>query len=532
MRVIYAAAMAAVLSVGLGVVSFGGVDRGVPSVHAQATPTGYPHATGVTNVVSQPSTDTDGDGIADTYGRSEVIKIELEFSEGACGTGWIPLIFQTGTGPESIREASYSGCTPNTVSFSYTVTEEIRDADGFSIPPNSLSLTTYDGYVVEPYMEPIQAHPLQKVDGSFDNSPPSISGGAPRILNPPLAGDTHFRGEEIWVVAEFKEEVIVDTGGGRPSIGLEIGGELRLAQWEGPSFGHELLFRYIVQAEDVDTDGVIWVLDNSIYVPTGSYIRDAQGHDADLFWSVSSGSRHKVDGRLPEEPPTSIPTPTTAPTHTPRPTATPPPTSTPDPGGNCAPGQPCIALHGERTEVVLGDEGGLVTFSLSIRNSLARPDMTVSLTLQAPSGWSLYGEGLADECSSQCSATYKVGSGEQKFVEFTSRPNQVGQFRFQGHLEWLFEGEPEPHGDTKTISVTVKPPPTPTPVPTNTPTPPSPTPEPPQPSPTPTGPGCNPLQSGGESASVGTASGSMLLLLGPLAVVGAIKYRRREKRCE
>ena len=33
-------------------------------------------------------------------------------------------------------------------------------------------------------------------------------------------------------------------------------------------------------------------------------------------------------------------------------------------------------------------------------------------------------------------------------------------------------------------------------------------------------------------ASVGTASGNMLLLSGPLAIVGAIKYRRLEKRCE
>ena len=182
----------------------------------------------------------------------------------------------------------------------------------------------------------------------------------------------------------------------------------------------------------------------------------------------------------------------------------------------------------------MGDEGGLVTFSLSIRNSLARPDMNVSLTLQAPSGWSLYGEGLADECSSQCSATYKVGRGEQKFVEFTSRPNQVGQFRFQGHLEWLFEGETKPHGDTKTISVTVKePPPTPTPVPTNTPVPPS-TPTPPVPTPTPcVSGGCNSNDCPQDGASVGTASGTMLLLLGPLAVVGAIKYRRREKQqCE
>ena len=140
---------------------------------------------------------------------------------------------------------------------------------------------------------------------------------------------------------------------------------------------------------------------------------------------------------------------------------------------NCAPGQPCIDLHGERTEVVLGDAEDLVAFSLSILNSLVQPEMTVSLRLQAPSGWSLSGEGFANECSSQCSATYRVSGGEQKFVEFTGRPNQVGQFRFQGNLEWFFEGGTEVYGHTETISVTVypgevpQPPPTPTPEPPN-----------------------------------------------------------------
>ena len=394
--------VAAVLCVGLGLSSFGGADRGMSSVHAQTrepTPTGQPYVTGGPYVVSQPSTDTDGDGVGDTYGRSEVIEIEFEFSEGACGTGAIPLVFQTGSGPTSKREereASYSGCGPNTVSFSYIVTEEIRDADGFSVLPDSLSLTTYDGYVVGPYIGSVQSDSLQRVDGSLDNSPPSLFGGAPSIIGSPAAEDTYFRGEEIRVVAEFKEEVIVSTAGGRPSIGLEIGGKIRRAQYDPAlSFDNGPVFAYTVQAEDVDTDGTIWVLANSLVVPSGSYIRDAQGHDAILSWSVSTGSSYKIDGRLT---PTPTHTPTPTPTHTPTPTPTHTPTPTPT---------------------------------------------------------------------------------------LTSTPVPTNTF---------------------------------TPTPTHT----------PPPTPTNGGGWCNP-PSEGDSASVGTVSGNMLLLLGPLAIVGAIKYRRREK---
>ena len=184
-----------------------------------------------------------------------------------------------------------------------------------------------------------------------------------------------------------------------------------------------------------------------------------------------------------------------------------------------------------------------VQFTLSIVNRISQADMTVLLTLQVPSGWSIVGEGFADNCSSQCTARYPVQAGKQRHIEFTGRPNQAGHFRFVGYLDWFFAGaESQVYEDTKTIPVTVKgSSATSTPVPPSTSTltsenQPTPTPSLPtaMPSRVPDGdcePGsCNNCPQ--ESASVGTASGSMLLLLGPLAIVGAIKYRRREKRCE
>ena len=165
---------------------------------------------------------------------------------------------------------------------------------------------------------------------------------------------------------------------------------------------------------------------------------------------------------------------------TPEPPA-PPTVSAPAADGpiiNCAAGQPCVDIQGERTEVVVGDE---VRIAFSTINSLAQPPMTVSMTLQAPSGWTIVGEGISDACTSQCSAVYQIGSGKQRAVTFTSRANESGTFTFQGRLEWYFGNDRERiYSENKDIRVIVT---EPTPTPTVTPTP-APTvapPEPPEP---------------------------------------------------
>ena len=218
----------------------------------------------------------------------------------------------------------------------------------------------------------------------------------------------------------------------------------------------------------------------------------------------------------PVPPPTITPTPTPTPASAPvpPPTITPTPTPTPPPPGslapdgpviNCAAGQPCVDIQGERTEVVVGGE---VRIAFSTINSLAQPPMTVSMTLQAPSGWTIVGEGIADACTSQCSAVYQIGSGKQRAVTFTSRANEAGQFIFQGRLEWYFGSDRERiYSENKDIRVTVTEP-TPTPTPT----------------PTPEGGPCG----GISAAPPGTAAANMLFLIGPLGLIAALKIRRRQ----
>ena len=160
----------------------------------------------------------------------------------------------------------------------------------------------------------------------------------------------------------------------------------------------------------------------------------------------------------------------------------------------------------------VGDE---VRIAFSMLNSLAQPPMTVSMTLQTPSGWTIVGEGIADACTSQCSAVYQIGSGKQRAVTFTSRANEAGQFVFQGRLEWYFGSDVERlYSENKDIRVTVtdeaEPPP-----------PPPPTPE----SGGGGGIGCGLPASG---VAPGTAAANMLFLIGPLGLIAALKIRRRQ----
>ena len=80
--------------------------------------------------------------------------------------------------------------------------------------------------------------------------------------------------------------------------------------------------------------------------------------------------------------------------------------------------------------------------TLSMVNSF-RPPMTVRMILQAPSGWSLVGDGLADACNSLCSATYIIPTAAQDSIVFTGRANEVGQHIFRANLLWRFGEDTE-----------------------------------------------------------------------------------------
>ena len=254
-------------------------------------------------IVSVPSLDTDGDGKPETYGPSDVIEIRIGVSQQSCGYGGLLLSFQTGDGPAVLRQAEYGECTPRSVSFDYLVVPGDLDADGISIEPNSISLTTYEGEVRNTDHSAVPANPEHRVNGDLaDRTPPRLV-AAPGISNRPLDGETFREGESILIRAEFTEQVIVDPGGGPPTLVLEVGEQGRRAEYVGPGDTPAvLIFEYIVQAGDWDNDGEIRVRAGSMLIPSGSSIADRAGNLADTFWSVSSGREYGIETEAAESP--------------------------------------------------------------------------------------------------------------------------------------------------------------------------------------------------------------------------------------
>ena len=121
-------------------------------------------------------------------------------------------------------------------------------------------------------------------------------------------------------------------------------------------------------------------------------------------------------------------------------------------------------FHASQTEIATGEP---VVLTLSVANSIVRPEMALQLILQLPSGVSVSGEGIRGACSVQCSVTYKVPTGENRDFLLTAVPNQPGSFNIGGRMEWYFGDDLTTHGGKSTslaISA-VEPvaPPTPTP---------------------------------------------------------------------
>ena len=110
-----------------------------------------------------------------------------------------------------------------------------------------------------------------------------------------------IRREVIQVEVRFTGPVVVNTSGGLPTIALELGpgdpgegdtGKTRRAQYTAnDSGGARLIFVYTVQAEDLDDDGIVWVIADSLVVPPGSSMEDTAGERSRSILGCKLGQR-------------------------------------------------------------------------------------------------------------------------------------------------------------------------------------------------------------------------------------------------
>jgi hypothetical protein len=105
----------------------------------------------------------------------------------------------------------------------------------------------------------------------------------------PVAGVFYGIGDIIPVTVTFDQVVIVDTGGGAPTIDIVAGSATRQATFASGSNTNHLRFEYTVVAGDSDAGSNIGVTANTLTL-NGGTIRDADGDDADLTHAGATGA--------------------------------------------------------------------------------------------------------------------------------------------------------------------------------------------------------------------------------------------------
>ena len=257
--------------------------RRVPPVSAQSghkVDAGGSEAPTVTSVriASDPQTGS-------TYAEGEDIRVEIVFEKEVHVTGEPVLILSIGTNSRSAVFLSGSGT--DTLTFQYTVQEGDLDDDGISIASDALREGTIEdnvGNAVVRTFQALRADPAHRVR-ALGPVPASVS-----IVSAPESGDAYGLGENIQVEITFTELVHVT---GEPVLILSIGANSRSAGFVSGSGTAVLLFRYTVQAGDLDDDGISIATDA---LREGEITRATGGRVSTRLPALPAQGGHKVDG--------------------------------------------------------------------------------------------------------------------------------------------------------------------------------------------------------------------------------------------
>lgn len=212
----------------------------------------------VTSITQLPANDsyTAGDVLSFTFNFSEAVTIAV--------AGANPCVTITiGTTPRCLMPTAGGPATSHV--FTYTIVAADNDLNGITM--GSAISANATGYVRDIADNPPAAHTAPNLTGVLvDNTAPTITGRA--MLN---AAGTYTSGTILQIRATYSENVIVDTTGGIPVINVvATSGTLQFAYASG-STTNQLIFEYLVTADDYDFDG----LGNaSNVVPTGGTIKD------------------------------------------------------------------------------------------------------------------------------------------------------------------------------------------------------------------------------------------------------------------
>nr|WP_314706606.1 DUF4347 domain-containing protein [uncultured Comamonas sp.] len=231
------------------------------------------------------------------YKAGDTITVAIEFNQNVYVAGGPPtLLLETGT---IDRIATYTGGSgTNTLFFTYTVQAGDRSAD---LDYQSSTALALNGATIANSQADaaIVSLPTPGSAGSLGaNANIVIDTVAPTVNSAtfPTSG-TYVAGQVLDFRFNFTEALIVDTSGNTPYLEINIGGQIRHAEYFSGSSTSTLVFRYIVQSGDSDSDGIA-MSDNVRF--TGVSIRDAAGNPLDPRFTAGATPGIQVDALAPE----------------------------------------------------------------------------------------------------------------------------------------------------------------------------------------------------------------------------------------
>ncbi|MCW9010925.1 Ig-like domain-containing protein, partial [Marinobacter sp.] len=170
----------------------------------------------------------------------------------------------------STAYANYlSGSGTNSLAFRYTLQSGDLDTDGIGIAtldPNGGTLQNSSGNDLDITLNAVGSTAAILVDAVN----PTVSS-----VTVPSAG-RYVAGNNLDFTLNVSEILTLNTGGGVPRIPLTLGSTTRYASYISGSGTASLVFRYVVQSGDEDTDGVTVA---AAVDSNGGTLKDAAGND-------------------------------------------------------------------------------------------------------------------------------------------------------------------------------------------------------------------------------------------------------------
>ena len=235
----------------------------------------------------------------ETYGLGEEVAVSVSFDKAVAVTGLPQMMIQVGSESRETTHWHHGadlGSRGTKITFYYTVQSEDVDSDGVSVPANAVSLKGGSIALVDHAdinanlsHDRVPDHPNRKVDGSLG---PKVTGVS--FMGRPDSGDTYTLGETIEVLVELDQSVRFDF---RTRLAVAIGERTRQAALSRsvPGSGSSVTFEYLVQAADLDGDGIS-IPANAMTLNGGSVTADLS-HEA-----VDADPNRKVNGSIAVAP--------------------------------------------------------------------------------------------------------------------------------------------------------------------------------------------------------------------------------------